>query len=200
MSVVTHPLPSGTRRLRAPARREQLLDTTAQLVLDEGFGALTVEAVAQRAGVTRAVIYQHFTDLQALLETLFDRETARAEAQVDETTPIDLSGGDPTEQLSAYLGRFLEIVRDDPQTWRLVLLPPDGAPASLRARIEAGRQAVRRRLARAVQSGFDGHLDVELTARVLAATSDEYARLVLIDPERYPPARLVEHAKWWLSR
>jgi hypothetical protein len=40
--------------------------------------------------------------------------------------------------------------------------------------------------------------DAELTARVLSAISDEYARLVLTDPNAYPTERLLRHAKWWL--
>jgi hypothetical protein len=30
--------------------------------------------------------------------------------------------------------------------------------------------------------------------------ADEYARLVLIDPKRFPPERLLEHVRWWLKR
>ncbi|MDQ6744905.1 MAG: hypothetical protein M3Z27_02630 [Actinomycetota bacterium] len=42
--------------------------------------------------------------------------------------------------------------------------------------------------------------DAELTARILSAISDEYARLVLTDPVRFPPERLLGHARWWLGR
>jgi hypothetical protein len=41
--------------------------------------------------------------------------------------------------------------------------------------------------------------DAELTARILSAVSDEYARLVLTDPERFAPERLLEHARWWIG-
>jgi len=81
-------------------------------------------------------------------------------------------------------------------------MPPEGAPEKLRHAIGQGRRAVLASLARAVRpalrSGDDN--DAELTARVLSAISDEYARLVLTDPDRYPPDRLLGHARWWLAQ
>ena len=41
---------------------------------------------------------------------------------------------------------------------------------------------------------------IELTARMLSATADEAARLLLTDPQAYPVPRLVAHARWVLSQ
>jgi AcrR family transcriptional regulator len=197
------PAPTPTRRrMSATARREQLLDVATQLAVDEGFHAVSVEAVARRAGITRAVIYQHFRDLHELLEAVVDRETSRALAQVSETTLGDLSEGDPRELMLESLDAYLSAVRDHPTTWRLVLMPPEGAPKILRHRIEQGRRSVLAQLAKAVRPTLRGANvdDAELTARILSATSDEYARLVLTDPVRYPPERLMRHARWWLDQ
>ncbi len=190
------------RRMSATARREQLLDVATQLAVDQGFHALSVEAVARRAGITRAVIYQHFRDRRALLEAVVDRETSRALAQVSETTLADLSEGDPQELMLESLEAYLRAVRDHPTTWRLVLMPPEGAPEILRYRIEEGRRAVLTQLAQAVRPALQAENanDAELTASVLSAISDEYARLVLTDPDRYPPQRLLRHARWWLNQ
>jgi AcrR family transcriptional regulator len=185
----------------AAARREQLLDVTAQLTVEQSFHAVSVEAVAQRAGVTRAVIYQHFGNLRALLEAVIDRETSRALAQVSETTLTDLSEGEPRELMLESLEAYLSAVHDHPRTWRLVLMPPEGAPQMLSHRIEEGRASVLEQLAQAVRPALRGGdvKDAELTAGILSAISDEYARLVLTDPHRYPPKRLLRHARWWLG-
>lgn len=187
--------------MRAPDRREQLLDVTTELAVEEGFHAISLEAVARRAGITRAVIYQHFDDLQALLEAVIERESARALEQVGQSALADLSADNARELLLESLASYLRVVRDHPTTWRLVLMPPEGAPESLRRSIAQGRAAVLARLTRAVQpalSGGEGN-DAELTARVLTAISDQYARLVLTDPARYQPERLLRHARWWLE-
>jgi AcrR family transcriptional regulator len=55
------------KRLSASARREQLLDTTSEIVADEGFQGVSVQAVARRAGVSRPIVYEHFGDLHGLL-------------------------------------------------------------------------------------------------------------------------------------
>ncbi len=189
--------------MSAEQRREQLLSVTTPLIVECGFQGVSIETISQRAGITRAVVYQHFGNLQALFEAVVERETSRALAQVSETTLENLSDGDPRELMLESLHAYLCAVRDHPTTWRFVLMPPIGAPAVLRNRIDEGRATVLAQMARAVQPllAAEGEAsDAELTAHVLSAISDEYARLVLTDPDRFPPERLVSHARWWLAQ
>jgi AcrR family transcriptional regulator len=178
--------------MKAPARREQLLDATKGVVAEHGFHGVSIEAVARRAGITRPIVYRHFDDLPALLDALVERETKRALAQLQEFVPRAL-GGDPREDLLAALGGYLRAVESDPVTWRLVLVPPEGAPGLLGERIALGRAAVIEQLAGTIRSP-----DPELTARALSAVADEAARLLLADPARYPPPRILDHARWLL--
>jgi AcrR family transcriptional regulator len=181
---------STVTRLKAPARREQLLDAAKAVVSEDGFHGVSIEAVARRAGITRPIVYRHFDDLGALLEALVERETVRALAQLQEFVPREL-GGDPREDLLASLGGYLRAVASDPVTWRLMLVPPEGAPGLLGERIAAGRAAVIGQLAGAIDSP-----DPELTAHALSSVADEAVRLLLSDPARYPPRRILDHARW----
>jgi AcrR family transcriptional regulator len=190
-----------TIRMPAEERREQLLDATKAIVSRDGFHAVSIEAVAREGGVSRPIVYGHFHDLPGLLEALVDREGTRALGQLAEVLPRDLSSGDPRENLLAGLRGYLAAAEADPVTWRLVLMPPEGAPDVLRERVAAGRAAVLAQLAETVGGGFGPSVspDPELTARMLSTLADESARLVLTDPERYPPERVVEHARWALG-
>lgn len=194
--------PSSSQRLPAQARREQLLDVTAALVVEQGFQAVSIQAVAQSAGISRPIVYEHFGDLGGLLEALVKREMLRARGQVDGTALEDLSEGDPVELMLASLRSYLNAVEQNPNTWRLVLMPPAGAPEILRTSIRQGQAAVLESLTKAIRPGLglgEEATDPDLTARILSAIADEYARLVLSDPEHFSPERLLAHARWFLG-
>src|SRR3712207_7623278 len=71
-------------RLTADERREQLLDATKAIAAKRGFHAVSIEAVAREAGITRPIVYGHFRDLSKLLEALVEREGVRALGQLAE--------------------------------------------------------------------------------------------------------------------
>ncbi len=188
------------KRMSAPQRRDQILDVTAEIVSEQGFQAVSIQAVARQAGISRPIVYEHFGDLAGLLEALVKREMDAAGAQITETQMRDLSGGDATELMLESLGLYLSAVERHPDTWRMVLVPPDGAPESLRRSIRLGQAAVLSQLTDSVREGLkpggEDPPDPELTARMLSTIADEYARLVLIDPTRFSSARLLAHARW----
>jgi len=190
--------------MSAAQRREQLLDVTKELVGEQGFHDLSIEAIAKRAGITRPVVYAHFEDLDALLEAMLEREARRALGQLGAILPTALpDDGARSEALLAALRGYLETIQADPVTWRLVLMPPEGAPSVLRETVENGRDAVVAALAQVVGSGLAPERpspDPELTARLLSALSDEAARLLLSNPEQYPLDRLMRHAGWLLRQ
>lgn len=194
----------GKTRMSGEARREQLLDVTRSIVGDQGFHAVSIEAVARGAGITRPIVYGHFADLSKLLEAMVEREGGRALGQLTEILPAKLDAGTgPREDLLAALRGYLEAVEANPVTWRLVLMPPEGAPPVLRERIAEGRDAVVAALAEAVRPGLgpgSESPDPSLTARTLSAVADEAARLMLTDPDEYPVERLIAHADWLLGQ
>jgi AcrR family transcriptional regulator len=56
------------------ARRDGLLDAAAALVAGDDVDAVTMEAVAEKAGVSRPLVYKHFANRAELLEALYARE------------------------------------------------------------------------------------------------------------------------------
>src|SRR3954465_3450823 len=71
------------RRMRAPDRREQILDITHAIVDAEGFHAATINRIAAEVGGTRTVIYQQLGDLSHRFVAPGDREAARARRQFE---------------------------------------------------------------------------------------------------------------------
>jgi AcrR family transcriptional regulator len=60
------------KRLPADRRREQLLDMALKLFASRGFNATTMEDIAEAAGVTKPLLYQHFDSKRALYLELAD--------------------------------------------------------------------------------------------------------------------------------
>ena len=53
-------------RLKAPQRREQLMDVASKLFAKNGYDATTTAAIAEAAGVTEPILYRHFKSKQEM--------------------------------------------------------------------------------------------------------------------------------------
>ena len=191
-------------RLTGPQRREQILDVTKALAGERGFHAISIDAVAKRAGITRPVIYSHFDDLTGLLQAMVEREGARAVEQLMALIPQETDTDDAAAMLLTSLRAFLEAVSDDPVTWRLVLVPAEGTPEFLRERALQIRGAVTQQLAAIVPTALasgstEPTPDPELTALTLQAVSEEAARLLLERPDEFSIERVMKHTEWMLG-
>lgn len=71
------------RRLSREERQRQLLDVAWQLIREEGTEALTLGRLAEMAGVTKPVVYDHFGTRAGLLAVLYQAFDARQTAQMD---------------------------------------------------------------------------------------------------------------------
>lgn len=181
-------------RLPPEQRREQLIDAALNVILKDGYGGVSVEAVAREAGVTRPVVYDHFPNLARLLHALVEREERYSLEQLEEVVPASGADRDPMELLASNVRRFLEIVLARPATWRLILLPLEGTPTIVRDHVERNRRRIMERIARLVESEIERgqlpvDLDVELAARAIRDLSEEAGRMVLTDPKHFTPER-----------
>lgn len=194
--------PPKARRRYAPRmppeqRREQLIDAALEVILEHGYGGVSIEAIARAAGVTRPVVYDHFPDLARLLHALVEREEHFSLEQLEEVIPpasIGTGQLEPVEVLAGAVRRFLDAVVDRPATWRLILLPLEGTPAIVREHVEVNRARMVKRIESLVQVSIDfgqlpRSLDVELAARAIRDLGEDAGRAVLTDPKRFTPDR-----------
>src|SRR4051794_18005104 len=180
------------RRMRASDRREQILDIAHAIVDAEGFHAATINRIATDAGVTRTVIYQQFGDLSRLFVALVDREAGRAGRQFEDA--IAHAGEDAADVFAESFAGVLRAADAHPATWRLFLVPPQGAPPELHERLAAARTMVRASIANVLLAIDPDLPDPEYTARIVNAAGDELLRLRLTDPQEATTERLLAHA------
>jgi AcrR family transcriptional regulator len=182
-------------------RREQLIDAALSVIVEQGYEGVSIESIARMAGVTRPVIYDHFANLGTLLQALIEREEAYALAQLDDVVPpTPQPAGDAPALFAAGVRRFLDAVASRPNTWRIILLPPEGTPAIVREHVETNRGRLLARLTEFVdlaitRAGIQADLDIEICARAILRLSEEAGRMVLLDPERFSPERYERFAR-----
>ena len=185
-------------------RREHLIDAAIEVILERGYAGVSIEAIAREAGITRPVVYDHFPNLGTLLHAVIEREERIALEQLAEVVPDHAGDHEPGELLTTGVTRFLGAVTSRPATWRLILLPLEGTPSIVREHVKVNRARVLAQIEALVQwalerSDGSGELDAQLTARSIRDWSEQAARMVLTDPDRYSPERYERFVKDFLA-
>ena len=81
-----------------------------------------------------------------------------------------------------------------------MLLPADGTPAQVRERVDEGRRVVLAQLRSMFGPLLPEGVDADLAAHAVLAVTEHLGRLMLADPETYPPERLVSFATGAMRR
>lgn len=170
-------------RMPIEQRRSELLDAALRVVAAEGYDALTAQAIAREAGVTKPVLYGAYDTLPALLEALLDREEAKAIGQLTSALPFAIFG-DPATLAARVTKAWVAAVRREPVTWRLILAGPGVMPPALAARVEKARAALREQLAGLIGAYVPiENADPAILARALVAVAEEFGRLLVSTPD-----------------
>ncbi|RRO15599.1 TetR/AcrR family transcriptional regulator [Saccharopolyspora rhizosphaerae] len=109
--------PSKGIRLPRDARRAQLLEAAQHVFVHNGYHAAAMDDIAERAGVSKPVLYQHFPGklelYLALLETHGNELVRRVRTAIESTSDNKL-------RVRAAIGAFYEFVASEDQAFRLV--------------------------------------------------------------------------------
>jgi len=112
---------TGTRprggRLPRQERRVQLLDSALEVFVAQGYHAAAMDDIAERAGVSKPVLYQHFPGKLDLYLALLD---ASCDAVVDNCRVALESTHDNKQRVAATMEVFFEYVAGDNGAFRLV--------------------------------------------------------------------------------
>ena len=154
--------------------RERLLSAAQELIEEGGYGAASVAAIAERAGVAAGTLYRHFDSKQELFVEVFRAVCAREERAM-RAASARMATDTAAERLEGVLGTFAERALRNPRlAWALIAEPVDPL-------VDAERLAYRERYAEVIadelRAGINaGQLpgqDVELTAAALVGGCGE---------------------------
>ncbi|GAA3388509.1 TetR/AcrR family transcriptional regulator [Cryptosporangium minutisporangium] len=153
-----------------------LLDAARDLVVEEGPAALTLAALARRAGLSRPGLYEYFRSRESLVAAIVEDELPRAAETVRQA--LDEAGPDLAAQIRAYVHVQIEMMRD-PRHATVSTLAVQSLPATDVQRILDGHGAVITPLADVLTRA--GVPDPELRAELVQAVVDAAARRVQHD-------------------
>lgn len=104
-------------RLPAARRRHQLLDVALDVFATRGFHVTSMDDVAEAAGVTKPVLYQHFRSKRALYLELLDEVGSQLR---DAITKASVEASGPRQQVEAGCAAYFRFVADHRNAFRLL--------------------------------------------------------------------------------
>jgi AcrR family transcriptional regulator len=136
-------VPIGVR-LRAAERRAQLLGVARRLFARDGYRGASMESIAEAAGVTKPVLYQHFSSKRALYSALLANDLGRLTADLEAAFS---QAEDNAERLRRGFGAYLDFVDRHEDAFRLLFTEALGLDADFQRRVAEFRRWVADRVA-----------------------------------------------------
>jgi AcrR family transcriptional regulator len=125
---------SSPKRLTKEERRSRILEAAAHVFSERGYEAAAIDEIAERAGITKPVVYDHFSSKRELYVSLLELYTQEMFAFMGKRV---LAEGSPDRRFEVGLGSFFEFVEAHPSAWRLLFRDP---PPSEPTIVEAARR------------------------------------------------------------
>ncbi len=197
MSALPSPRPP-LGRPKDPAKRAAILEAAKALFSAHGFDGVSMDQIAQAAGVSKLTVYSHFGDKDGLL-------AAAVRAHCEQELPVELLQPVPgmplRERLVEIARAFQSLANSDTAiAGHRMLCTPNALPPQLAQRFwDAGPARVQAGLAALLQARVDvGELaidDTHLAASHLCSLlkGESHARLMMGHPEPMDQADVERH-------
>lgn len=190
------PAPRGGRMPRS-MRRRNLLNAAQRVFVTRGYHAAAMDEIAERAGVSKPVLYQHFPSKHELYLALLDEHT---EALVSQVRAAMAATADNKDRVHNAISTYFDFVDGDGEAFRLVFESDLRNDPAVRERMERGTRRCMEAIADtiAADTGLP-RPQAELLSVALTGLSEVAARYWL-DHQRVIPksdaVRLLEALAW----
>jgi AcrR family transcriptional regulator len=168
-----------TSRLPRSARRVQLLQAAQDVFVAQGFHAAAMDDIADRAGVSKPVLYQHFPGKRELYLALLEEHVGQLADRVREALAAT---DDNHQRVQGAVTAYFEFIDAEGEAFRLVFESDLRNDPDVRAVVDRGTE-----------------LCVEAIAEVIAAdTGADRERALLLAAGLTGLSET--SARWWLPR
>jgi AcrR family transcriptional regulator len=143
-----------TSRLPRGARRQQLLRAARDVFVAQGFHAAAMDDIADRAGVSKPVLYQHFPGKRELYLALLEQQVDELSDRVREA----MAGTDDNRiRVDGAVGAYFDFIDAEGEAFRLVFESDLRNDTEVRAAVDRGARQCIEAIAEviAVETGAD---------------------------------------------
>ncbi len=119
-----------SKRLPASERRAQLIDVGRAVFAKRGYEAASMEEIADRAKVSKPIVYEHFGGKEGIYAVIVDREMDYVVRRIVEA----IATGTPRERVERAALAFLVYVRDHPEGFAVLA---QDSPLTSRGRLSS---------------------------------------------------------------
>jgi AcrR family transcriptional regulator len=164
-------------RLPRVARRRQLLAAAQEVFVAQGYHGAAMDDIAERAGVSKPVLYQHFPGKLELYLALIDAHTDALVATIRNA----LAATDNQERVHAVLAAYFDFIDgatgSGPGAFRLIFETDLGNEPAVRERVERADRAIMRAVSDTVSADTGlSRPQAELLAIALTGAAQVAAR------------------------
>lgn len=167
--------PKSRTRLDPEVRRNQIIAAAARVFSEHDPAEVSLETVADAAGVSRSLVYSYFADRGLLLAAAYTHEQARLDAEID--AAIESLGSD-RERLAQAVSAYLVFAHRHRDAWEVIT-------SASGSRHPAVRRAVVARTDR-IADALGGGAEARLLVSGVVGMLDAAATHLLEDPDADP--------------
>ena len=171
-------------RLPRPARRRQLLGAAQEIFVAQGYHAAAMDDIADRAGVSKPVLYQHFPGKLELYLALLDESAHELVAIVRDALS---STTDNKQRVPATFRAFFDYVGTSGEAFRLVFESDLSNEPAVRARLERTMQECAEMVSQFIHSDAGlGEAEAQLLGMALVGMAQVSSRYWLSTDRAIP--------------
>ena len=166
---MTRPQVESRTRLSARARRAQLVEVASRLFAEHGYHSLSMEQLAEAAGVSKPVLYQHFPSKRDLYLALLREAVSELEAQVRQALDGTTSN---RERVRGAVSAYFDLVEN--RTFQLLFGTAELSEADVRETVEGAMADVTQAVAALIaeDAGLQPHAAEFLASGLLGLAID----------------------------
>ena len=152
--------------MRGPERKAQILRVARKVFGAKGFHGVSMDDVAREAGVTKPILYDHFSSKEALYLALLDADAQALEERIRAALAAPTGN---RERIRASFQAYFDFVDEHAEGFRLMMQETVGTDDVSRSDVGEVRDRIMREVSELIVRESKGHIELDESDTVALA-------------------------------